>query len=206
MVNISAKYLTAAGSTLTNIWRNIPIGAIFHSFQRQKKEATPITKAVNYHKDPLAKKGAIGAYNKANHPIQGLIEAELSDIYEPANGGRFQLISADSIAGVMVYDDKFVYSNHASDPAYAQLLNAYDLIRVHRFGHLDEKEGNAAMLEFASQNTQVKAILREERREDTLAAFTEDDNWENMLSTEKLGKVKNTLSNLLLIMEKDPSV
>lgn len=60
----------------------------------------------------------MGAFNNAHFPIQDFIEIELSDIYEPSMGGRFGYIPADSTAGVVVHEDKFIYSNHASDPAY----------------------------------------------------------------------------------------
>ena len=39
---------------------------------------------------------------------------------------------------VVVYDDVFAYSHHATDPACGKLLNAFDLVRIHKFGGLDE--------------------------------------------------------------------
>ena len=64
----------------------------------------------------------------------------LKDIYEPsAMTGRYDYIPADSSAGVILYDDKFAYSHHATDPASGRLLNAFDLVRIHKFGHLDDR-------------------------------------------------------------------
>lgn len=41
----------------------------------------------------------------------------------------------------MLYDDgKFLYSHHATDPASGWLCNAFDLVRLHRFGDLDNGE------------------------------------------------------------------
>ena len=53
--------------------------------------------------------------------------------------GRFDYIPADSSAGVVIYDDKFAYSHHATDPACGQLMNAFDAVRIHKFGRLDDK-------------------------------------------------------------------
>ncbi len=39
----------------------------------------------------------------------------------------------------MIYDDVFVYSHHATDPACGKLMNAFDVVRIHKFGNLDEK-------------------------------------------------------------------
>jgi len=52
---------------------------------------------------------------------------------------RFDYIPADSSAGLVIYDGKFAYSHHATDPACGMLLNAFDLVRVHKFRELDEK-------------------------------------------------------------------
>ena len=40
---------------------------------------------------------------------------------------------------MLVYDDGlFTYSNHATDPTCSKLCNAFDLVRIHKFSHLDE--------------------------------------------------------------------
>ena len=90
--------------------------------------------------DPLAKPGVVGAFCRA-YGIAAVIETYLADVYEPsAMAGRYDYIPADSSAGVVVYDDKFAYSHHATDPACGKLLNAFDLVRIHRFGDDDEKK------------------------------------------------------------------
>ena len=53
--------------------------------------------------------------------------------------GRYDCIPADSHAGVVIYDDCFAYSHHATDPACGKLLNAFDVVRLHKFGALDGK-------------------------------------------------------------------
>ena len=44
------------------------------------------------------------------------------------------------MAGVEIKEDRFVYSHHAKDPAYLRLCNAFDIVRVHKFGDLDDKD------------------------------------------------------------------
>lgn len=174
------------------------------------RESAVISHEVKHQADPLSKDGIIGAFNNAYLPIQTLIESELSDIYEPAEGGRYGYIPADSTAGVVVYDDKFVYSNHASDPAYAQLLNAFDLYRIHRFGHLEETKSVKAMLDYALNDEAVKRWLAKKRmekaKEEFDAVISIDDSWQSQLEVEKNGKVKDTLDNLVIILDNDPNV
>ena len=83
--------------------------------------------------DPLTKDGVIGAFCRT-YSVEASIEAFLSDVYEPSLvDGRYDYIPADSSAGVVIYDDKFAYSHHATDPACGKLLNAFDLVRIHKF-------------------------------------------------------------------------
>ena len=90
--------------------------------------------------DPLTKTGIVGNFCRA-HSITDVMENILPNIYEPGDkDDRWHYIGASSSAGVVVYDDKFAYSHHASDPACSQLLNAFDLVRVHLFGDDDPKK------------------------------------------------------------------
>jgi len=173
------------------------------------KESTVIRWDIKRQADPLEKEGIIGAFNNANFPIQDLIDAELSDLYEPAAvGGRYQLISADSTAGVAIYDDKFVYSNHASDPAYGQLLSAFDLLRIHRFGHLSEKESTQQMLEYARNADNVKSWLTAQRTGKAQVDFdlSDEADWQSALELDKAGAIKETFGNYLLILNHDPAL
>ena len=89
--------------------------------------------------DPLTKEGAVGAFCRA-YSIEDAIRTFLSDVYEPsAMNGRYDYIPADSSAGLVIYDGKFAYSHHATDPACGRLLNAFDLVRIHRFRDRDDK-------------------------------------------------------------------
>ena len=165
--------------------------------------------------DPLTKSGIVGAFCRA-YSIENAIDSFLSNVYEPSEtAGRYDLISADSSAGVVIYDDKFAYSHHASDPVCGMLLNAFDLVRLHRFGKLDDNAAAntpagklpsfKAMTEFALKDEKVRAVFAEERLAQAEEEFTQD-NWETKLELDKAGKVKNSLRNLILIMENDESM
>ena len=133
--------------------------------------------------------------------------------YEPIlMPDRYDYIPADSTAGVVIYDDKYAYSHHATDPACGKLLNAFDLVRVHRFGHLDEDADEKkqlpsykAMVEFCIQDEEVKRQLAKEREEEVEEEFEiEDDDWQLSLELNKNGSVKDTPTNILIIMRNDP--
>jgi predicted P-loop ATPase len=150
--------------------------------------------------DPLAKTGLVGAFCRS-YNITAAIEKFLSNFYEPSTvEGRYDYIPADSNAGVVLYDDKFAYSHHATDPACGQLLNAFDLVRIHKFGDDDEKKSFNQMCEMALADDEVKTQLARERMEQADADFTDADDWQKALELDKQGRVKDTLDNLVIIL------
>lgn len=130
-------------------------------------------------------------FNRAYFPIENAITEFLGDAYEPAAvPGRYSYIPADSVAGVVIYDDRFVYSFHASDPACERLSNAFDIVRAHKFGDLDEKESYKAMCEFAQEQPAVKALLAEEREKQAQYDFDDaDDDWKSKLNVHRMEDV-----------------
>ena len=172
-------------------------------------------RSITQQADPLEKTGIVGAFCRA-YTIEEAIEAFLTDVYEPsAMNGRYDYIPADSAAGVVVYDGKFAYSHHATDPVCGKLLNAFDLVRLHKFRELDENVGLdtppgklpsfKAMSDLALADDKVKAVFAEERIAQASAEFSDED-WQNGLELDKSGHVKNTLHNLTLILENDPNL
>ncbi len=92
--------------------------------------------------------------------------------------GRYDYIPADSSAGVVIYDDKFAYSHHATDPACGKLLNAFDLVRIHRFGDDDEKKSFKQMTELALADDTVKgSAFTAERIAQAGEDFSDDADW-----------------------------
>ena len=130
------------------------------------RQSEVVKHSVRQQQDPLSKDGLIGAFCRTYFPITEAIHTFLSDVYAPsAVEGRYDYIPADSNAGVVIYDDKFVYSHHATDPACEKLLNAFDLVRIHLFGDDDPKKTYKQMCDLALQQDAVKLTLDRERRE-----------------------------------------
>ena len=179
------------------------------------RQSEAVRRSITQQADPLEKPGIVGAFCRA-YTIEEAIEAFLTDVYEPsAMNGRYDYIPADSSAGVVVYDGKFAYSHHATDPVCGKLLNAFDLVRLHKFRELDENVGLdtppgklpsfKAMGDFALADDKVKAVFIEERIAQASAEFSDED-WQNGLELDKSGHVKNTLHNLTIILENDPNL
>jgi predicted P-loop ATPase len=165
--------------------------------------------------DPLTKPGLLGAFCRT-YTIQQAIGTFLSDVYAPSTvEGRYDYIKGEGTAGVVIYDDKFAYSHHATDPACGKLLNAFDLVRLHRFSDLDDSSTEdtpvtklpsyKAMTELALSDSKVKQLLARERREQAREEFTSED-WKGMLVYDKAGNLKNTLHNLTLILKNDENL
>lgn len=163
--------------------------------------------------DPLSKPGIVGTFCRA-YSMTDAIDTFLSDIYTPSSmENRYDYIPADSAAGVVIYGDRFAYSHHATDPVCGKLLNAFDLVRLHKFAGLDDKfpedtpvtklPSYKAMTDMALQDGNVKALLAKERMEQAADDFAISSDWQKSLTYDKSGNLQNTLRNLTLILQND---
>ena len=84
--------------------------------------------------DPFTKPGPIGAFNRA-YSIPEAIETFDLPYEESGQGdGRYTYTTGTSADGAVYYeDDGHLFSHHESDPAHGN-HNAWDLVRLHRFG------------------------------------------------------------------------
>lgn len=81
-----------------------------------KRQEKVVAREVKRQADPLTKSGLVGAFCRT-YSVQEAIEKFLPDVYQhSAMAGRFDYVPADSQAGVVIYEDKFAYSHHATDP------------------------------------------------------------------------------------------
>ena len=92
--------------------------------------------------DPTAKKGPVGDFCRA-YDVPTAIEKFLPDCYAPVDDysskPRYTYLKGTSTSGAVVEDGGlFLYSHHGSDPCADMLVNAFDLVRIHLFGELDE--------------------------------------------------------------------
>lgn len=179
------------------------------------RQSEAVRRGVSEQADPTTKNGIIGAFCRA-YTVSDAIEAFLSEVYAPsAMAGRFDYIPADSAAGVVIYDEKFAYSHHATDPACGKLMNAFDIVRLHKYRALDDSfpddtpitklPSYKAMSDFALQDEKVKTLLAAERKAQAEADFTED-NWEAQLEIDKTGSIKDTMTNICIILRNDKNL
>lgn len=173
--------------------------------------------------DPLEKTGVVGAFCKA-YTIQEAISKYLPDVYNATGSpDRYTYRKGSTSCGLVLYDNKFAFSHHGTDPCSGQLCNAFDLVRIHLFGHLDEGsriEGSktksfAAMEDLAMKDEKVKGIIAKEKMDSAKAAFaqedapdqeegTEDDMaWMKELNIDKRGNYLSTANNVSLILAND---
>lgn len=179
-----------------------------------------IMQAIKKQEDPENKKGIVGLFCRT-YTIQEAIAAFLSDVYEPAGEGRYTYINGSTAAGLIVYDNKFAYSHHGTDPAGGRLCNAFDLVRIHKYGHLDtgkekneqDKKSFKAMEEFATKDSQTKKHIAEEKlaeakfefaEEVELPAEEQDNSWTSELTVNTKGEYENSANNLNIIFQFDP--
>ena len=190
------------------------------SWPTSAMEQTVIAKSAKKQGAPVEKPGLVGMFCRA-HDIYSAIETYLPDTYTPCDDGRrFTYTGGSTVAGAVVYEDgQFLYSHHSTDPAGGHLCNAFDLVRLHRFGDLDadvdltstrinDLPSYKAMAKLAAEDDAVKRIAVEDRLEGSKAAFSDEqtDDWTKNLKLSKQGAIEATIANLLLILDNDPNL
>ena len=167
--------------------------------------------------DPTEKKGIVGAFCRT-YDIPAVIAKFLPDAYTPtAQADRYTYAAGSTAAGLVVYEGgKFAYSNHATDPCGGQLCNAFDLVRIHKFGDLDDghdkltgkkRPSYVAMAELCTEDPETKLTLIADKHDDALDDFAEDlpegENWRAKLELNEDGGIKPTITNAILILTND---
>ncbi|WP_127562457.1 VapE domain-containing protein [Nioella ostreopsis] len=109
--------------------------------------------------DPREKPNPIGAFCRA-YTVEDVIEKWLSETYIPGDSEteiRYTYAPGTASNGAVVYEDGlFLHSNHGSDPLDGS-ANAWDLLRVHKFGHLDDDtKEDMSPSQFPSYKAMVK--------------------------------------------------
>ena len=98
--------------------------------------------------DPLEKLGPVGDFCRAFPDIEVAMERFLPEVYTLGDNGpdgntRYTYTGGSAANGAVIYEHKFLYSWHGTDPVNDMLVNAFDLIRIHLFGDQDKKEDDA---------------------------------------------------------------
>jgi len=171
--------------------------------------------------DPTAKEGVVGAFCRV-YDIYRAIEELIPGTYEPCGPNRYTYTGGSTTGGAVVYDNGlFLYSHHATDPCGGRLVNAFDLVRLHKFGELDNDAkpdtptnrlpSYEAMCRFAVADEQVAALLKQERYEKAAQTFRttpagSGGDWVSRLEVNGQGVPQRTLNNYKLILSNDPQL
>ena len=175
--------------------------------------------------DPEGKAGVVGAFCRT-YDIYRAMDELIPGMYEPVESmpGRYTYLGGSTTGGAVVYDSgKFLYSHHATDPCGGRLVNAFDLVRLHRFGDKDDDAqagtpanrlpSYRAMCELAVRDRDVAALMSQERYQEALQDFegvtasndAEPANWMSKLAVNtQTGLPKATIDNVWIILENDP--
>ncbi len=187
-----------------------------------------VDRAIKKQGDPLEKPGVVGAFCRT-YTIGEVIDKFLSDQYEACDiENRYTYKEGSTAAGLVVYDDKYAYSHHGTDPISGKLCNAFDLVRLHKYGLKDEdaREGTPGnklpsyteMTSFATSDREVRKQIGHEKLAEAKSDFdeefedtetdkvVEDDEWLAEMDADKKGKYHSTVNNVLLILKNDPKL
>ena len=186
------------------------------------RQADIVKRTATKQGDPLEKGGIVGSFCRA-YTIHEAIEAFVPT-YQPCDEpGRYTYTAGTGAAGVVTYEDKFSFSHHGTDPASGQLCNAWDLVRLHKYGSLDadcafgtptsSRPSYKAMTQLATDDPRVRAQLVNDR----LAAAAEDfaepveeeanpDEWKTKLKVTEKGALVMCIENVVLILRHDPKL
>lgn len=182
-----------------------------------KKESAVRLSDAHKQGNPLEKKGLLGAFCRC-YSITEAIAKFLPEVYTPTQvEGRYTYTAGSTVGGLVIYDnDTFAYSNHATDPVGGKLVNAFDLVRLHKFGDLDkndslkitEQPSYKAMIEFANEDGAAAILLDKERMQDMDFDDIEEEDTDflSKLKRTKQGIPESDPYNCLLILKCDPEL
>lgn len=190
------------------------------------KKLDELSGASKRQEDPQLKRGIVGAFCRT-YSITESIDQFLKDKYVPtADPNRYTYTEGTTAAGLMIYDDKFAYSHHGTDPCSGKLSNAFDLVRLHLFGHLDNetKQNNSnrqnsykAMEDHVRKDKNVKKTIASENLSSSKYDFAdyepdeisnvdgdhEDIDWMTELDVDAKGNYLSTATNINAILAND---
>ena len=164
--------------------------------------------------NPLERPGIVGVFNR-QYDIYSAIDKFIPGIYAPTDvDSRLTYLEGSTSGGAVVYQDgMYLYSHHATDPCSQKLVNAFDLIRLHKFHELDDDAkaetpinkmpSFLAMAKFAKADGKVAEAMQVESHERLLADFklTESDkSWFQQLAFDEDNKLLPYESNVAWIV------
>lgn len=180
------------------------------------RRAEALHRLASHQESPLEKNGIVGAFCRV-YDIHDAIEHFLPDTYEKYDDNRYTYKGGSTSGGLVLYDNGvFAYSHHGTDPASGKLCNAFDLVRIHLYGNLDDDTSPGtpshkmpSFMKLQDEAMQIPEVREElakanfERLKDRFDDPDEDYDWVGQLTCNKNGRFDNTINNVQLIMEHD---
>ena len=177
--------------------------------------------------DPLTKKGVVGAFCRT-YTITMAMARFLPGVYENTDvPGRLSFAGGSTTGGAVLYqDDRFLFSHHATDPCSGILVNAWDLVRIHKYGDQDDSVSPStpasampsykAMTQLALEDDAVRSLIAMERVQTARDVFCEEIpveeppkeamDWQTKLAIDNRGNIEKTIDNVAKILENDPNL
>ena len=202
-------------------WRDVTL------WPTSSRESQIVDRKLRRQQNPKEKSGVVGAWCRSVS-IHDAIQMTGAYRYERAD--RYTYIDGSTTSGLVVYNDLYAYSNHGTDPAMGQLCNAFDLVRIHQYGSLDDdaKEGTPinrlpsyqAMAEHAKQRNDVRGELvastinvndfenldADIDQGESGSADGQTQEWFSRLQIADNGLIKPTFVNAVEIINNDPAI
>lgn len=191
------------------------------------QEKEKVVRDIKKQEDPLEKKGIVGAFCRTYDMHQVITELLSAQYVHTDDENRYTYLGGSTAGGLVVYEDKFAFSHHGSDPTSGKLSNAFDLCRVHLYGDRDDDAREdtppnrmpsyLAMSEFCTGIPAVRQRVVTERLEQAAADFggayeesagdtpaaEEDLTWMSQLKVDTKAGILSTIENAVLILEND---
>ena len=135
--------------------------------REREKGVQGLNKGTGALTDPKERAGYVGAFNRT-YNIHEAIEKFIPDVYiETREKDRYTYTEGSSDGGAHVYNDygegTFLYSYHDTDPASQQMLHAYDLVRLHKYGKHDAGADKTDFQNLPSQQMMLELVKKDER-------------------------------------------
>ena len=93
----------------------------------------------NFYDSTKTRYRLVNAFN-IEYSITEALDTFLTDVYKSERQkNRYTFLEGESRNGLHILNHQLAYSFHGSDPAQGRLLNAFDIVRIHKFGKQDQE-------------------------------------------------------------------
>lgn len=157
------------------------------------------------------------------YSITDAIDTFLSEIYKKESENRYTYLGGESRNGLNILSPQYAYSFHGTDPAQGRLLNAFDIVRIHKFGKQDQENEQAVYDNYGKTTSfqemtswiqrelpnvmahdpkiqEQKEKVEEKLEEMGVEVVTE---WLDLLIRDSNGEIKKHPYNISVIIEND---